>query len=419
MLLRIPVEILLTIALLIEDDGGGFSFADFNSLLKANRALYNCLNRTLWKKATESEDITERVFTHLIRTNHLERLEFFLELGANTETLLREFYSQCGGNEHNYSNVRILEPTPLKVAAHLDNVPMAHLLLKHGADVVQYDELGHPSHSAIHVAQSAEMVQLLLDHHAYPEQRAFREPPYRPLHYYAIRNNVEAMEAILRNGAKVDPTPDIPSQTPLHVAARRKIEAVKLLVEYGADVTKRNRASNTPLHMAARAEKVDVVKLLVERWPEGLKERGGMYENTPLHSAAGIGSVELVKFLLEIWPDGIREKNVLGNTPLHMAAGMGMVELVKLLVEFWPDGIREMNHTGNTPLHTAAALGKIDVVRFLVECWPEGREAPNGDGDTPVLAFAEGRRQFPEAHAHLGAIQNQGIIALLCGLDLE
>jgi ankyrin repeat protein len=57
-------------------------------------------------------------------------------------------------------------PTSLKVAADLDNVPMARLLLEHGANVVQCNELDCATYSAIHAARSAEMVQLFLDYHA-------------------------------------------------------------------------------------------------------------------------------------------------------------------------------------------------------------------------------------------------------------
>jgi ankyrin repeat protein len=59
-----------------------------------------------------------------------------------------------------------------------------------------------------------------------PEQQAAIK--YRPLYYYARRGNIEAMRVILRNSAKVDPTPDIPSYTPLHAAAEHNLEAVKL-----------------------------------------------------------------------------------------------------------------------------------------------------------------------------------------------
>jgi ankyrin repeat protein len=149
---KLPLEILLDIAYLLIDDDSKLCFANFNSFLKVNRTLYASLNRTLWQKAVAFKPIT--VFTHLIHTNDLASLKFFLELGADVETFLYEPYGEAIG-------------TPLQVAIQLDNVPMARLFLEYGADPAKYIELGDLSgHAPIHVARSGEMVQLLQDHHA-------------------------------------------------------------------------------------------------------------------------------------------------------------------------------------------------------------------------------------------------------------
>jgi ankyrin repeat protein len=380
---QIPPEILLMIARLLEDDDGGFCFADLNSLLKVNRTLYACLNRTLWQQAVGSGSTTERAFTHLIRTNDLTSLKFFLGLGADVETLLLEFQNECGADNYNYSDVKISAPTPLKVAAHLDIVPMARLLLEHGADVVQYDDLDRPSHSAIHAARSAEMVQLLLDHHADPEQQAVNEVKFRPLHYYAMRENIEAMRVVLRNGVEVDPDPTLNLPPPLHLAAERNIDAVKLLLEHGADVKKKGPLLNTPLHFATRAGKNDVVRLLVKIWPDGMRVKGAL-GHMPLHMAAMAGKTDVVRTLVESWPDGMREKNTRGNTPLHNAAGWRQTDVVRLLVGIEPNGMREKNKDGQTPLHFAAAAGDTEAVRVLVEGWPGGTREKDEYGNTPL-----------------------------------
>jgi hypothetical protein len=83
---KFPLEILLTIADLLTDDEDELCFSDFNSFVQVNRTLYACLNRTLWQEATKFDASTRRVFTHLIRTNDLASLKFFLELGADIET---------------------------------------------------------------------------------------------------------------------------------------------------------------------------------------------------------------------------------------------------------------------------------------------------------------------------------------------
>jgi ankyrin repeat protein len=189
---------------------------------------------------------------------------------------------------------------------------MARLLLEHGADLVQYDKLDRPGESAIHVARSAEMVQLLLDHHADPDQEVLCNK-HRPLHYYMERCNIGPM---------------------------------KLLLEHGADVKIRGYRGDTLLHTAARAGMTDVVRLLLERWPETTREKV-VCGDTQLHLAAAAGNTDVVRLLVERWPEGLGERNHYGDTPLHFAAQAGKTDMVGLLLEFWPDGIRAKDRQEN------------------------------------------------------------------------
>jgi hypothetical protein len=155
------------IARLLTDEDGQLCLADFNSFL--NRALYACLNRTLWQEAVELESMTHCVFTHLIRTNDLPSLKLFLELGAAIETRLPEFEDNVDGDEWDDWG---LKNTPLKVAVIQDNVLMVRVFLEHDDGLVRHDKFDSSGYGAIHAARSAGMmVQLLLDHHADPEQQ--------------------------------------------------------------------------------------------------------------------------------------------------------------------------------------------------------------------------------------------------------
>jgi ankyrin repeat protein len=299
---QLPLEILLDIAHLLTDDDGKLCFADFNSFLKVNRTLYVCLNRTLWQKAVESKPTTMCVFNHVIHTNDLARLKFFLELGADVETFLYKSRGQATG-------------TPLHVAVQLNNVPMARLLLEHGADPAKYDGTFN---ATIHLARSGEMVQLLLDHNADPEQLE-RCCGFRPLHCYAMRGDIEAMRVILRSGAEVDPR-DTNGNTPLHWAVRDNIDGVELLLEHGADVKNRCTFLQTPLHLAVTAGKADVVRLLLEHWHEGARAKD-RFGRTPLHRAATqvwYRHGDMVRMLVESWPDGRKTVNNHGMTPLSL-----------------------------------------------------------------------------------------------------
>jgi ankyrin repeat protein len=388
----LPLELLLMIAHNIRDDDDELRYDDFNSFLQINRTLYACLNRLLWQQAREHEVDTQRVLTHLIGTNNLAGLEFFLELGADVEVGLPSFgTSYDSDNEYEEFGMRS-EPTPLLVAADLDNVPLALLLLEKGAQV-QY--VSHSTAtgdfspispiSPMHAARSAEMVHLLLDHDADPEMKDYRNRT--PLHRYASRGNIEAMRVVLQRGVEVDPHSRsiLGSCTPLHEAARHGVEAVSILLEFGANIESRDNNLDTPLHHAAKRGKTEVVRLLVERWPEGVREKDGP-ENTPLHLAAEMGETEAVRLLLEHWPEGVREKNWLLSlsTPLHLAATAGDTEAVRLLVERCPEGVKAKDRYLDTPLHLAAAQGWVKVVKFLFERWPEGIREKNKNLDTPL-----------------------------------
>jgi ankyrin repeat protein len=309
---ELPLELLLLIAHHIRDDHGELRYGDFHSFLQVNRALHACLNRMLWKEAAEHEVGARRVFTHLIRTNNLTRLNFFLELGADVEIHLPAF--DITGRDELSRVASDIEPTPLLIAADLDNVPLARLLLETGAKVQYFDE-DFGKFSPMHAARSAEMVQLLLDHNADPDLDDDIER--RPLHWYATRDNIAAVRAILQHGAEVNPIGY--SETPLHEAALRNLDIVELLVEHGADVRETDSDLNTPLHYAALAGKIDVVKFLVERWPEGTRETNDSGE-TPLHMAAFVPrrNIDVLRFLVERWPEGREALNNDQKTPLSM-----------------------------------------------------------------------------------------------------
>jgi hypothetical protein len=221
---------------------GELRYGDFNSFLQVNRALYACLNPMLWEEAVEHEVGTQRVFTDLIGTNKLAGLEYFHKLGVDVEVRLPVF-SIAG---------LYGDPTTLLVAADSDDIPLARLLLEQGAKVQYLGRESTGKFSPLHAARSAEMVQLLLDHNADPEFGDAHER--RPLHFYAIRNDIMAMRAILQRGAEVNPI--TPFGKPIHESAQRSLAAVGLLVKHRADVQETDVSLNTPLRLAAAAGKI-------------------------------------------------------------------------------------------------------------------------------------------------------------------
>jgi hypothetical protein len=300
----------------LRTDDGHLRYGDFNSFLQVNRALYSMLNPILWRSAAGHVAATTRALWFMMLANDLAGVRKLLALGANVETPLPAF-GRVQVQHFTYYNpvAGLAAPEPLVAAAECDNVPMARLLLEHGASLVHY-KWGYRAYSAMHAARSAEMVRLLLDHHADPNQEddnMDRSPRY-PVNYYAIRNNIEAMQMVLQNGAKVNPND--PDRTPLHYAAEYgSIEAVTLLVENGASVTKTIVGGERPLHSAARGGQADIIKLLFDRWPKAIRKTDWQ-GRTPLHVASSAGKVDAVRALVSLWPGGKKTCARGGRTPL-------------------------------------------------------------------------------------------------------
>jgi ankyrin repeat protein len=202
----------------------------------------------------------------------------------------------------------------------LDNVRLARILLRHGAKLVEFDDDGKSDYSAIHAARSAEMVEVLIENHADPNQTVETQtwltyPSFTPLHYYAILGNLGAMRVALENRAELHPSG--PRVTPLHVAAEHNIDSVRFLLEHGADPLAISDKFTVPLHLAAGAGLVEVVKVLVDHSPEGLWQNDFL-QYVPLHMAAVHGRVDIARILVERWPTGKISRTVEGMTPLRL-----------------------------------------------------------------------------------------------------
>jgi ankyrin len=408
----LPLDVLLMIADEMIDEDGALCFSDLNSFVQVNRTLYHCLNSLLWQEAVSSPTTAERVLTHVLKTRNLRRLQDFLELGGDVETPLPDFDPHRAVLEEEW----FPGPPALLVAAEMDCVPIAELLLEYGA-TFEYSRSFLPF-SALLAAKSPEMVELLLDFGADLQRRdGWR---HTPLHFAAQSERLEVVRLMLdlwplgvraenRDCATplhlaaasgslevvrlfVDRSPmglwagNLKLDTPLHVAARAgRPEVVKLLLErWPEGVSSKNEKWHTPLHLAAASGDIEAVKILVQRWRPGLmaRDKAGC---TPLHLAASMGSTtEVVRFLVEAWPGSMMAKNLDLETPLHCAVQAGQRDVMGLLLELWPEGLREKTARGNTPLHLAADLQYMDVVVLLAGCWTEGKKATNRDGRTPL-----------------------------------
>ena len=114
-------------------------------------------------------------------------------------------------------------------------------------------------------AGRAERVRELLE--ADPEARHARTPEgFTTLGLAAFLGGPEVVALLLQHGADPDDDADNPSLVrPVHAAAAaRDVESLRLLLAAGADPDARQRGGSTALHAAAHADHVDMARLLLE-----------------------------------------------------------------------------------------------------------------------------------------------------------
>lgn len=150
--------------------------------------------------------------------------------------------------------------------------------------------------------------------------------------------------------------------TPLHYAAMRgNIDIARLLTDSGATVDIWNLAGRSPLHMAAVHGHAAIVEYLWDKTRSDLRDRWGW---TVLHLAVMYESDLVVKLLVKL-KDDKEAKDRLGRTALHLAAITGNETVVTILIDEGADTNAIDNREDNA-LMLAVEAEKIGVVRLLI-----------------------------------------------------
>jgi ankyrin repeat protein len=106
------------------------------------------------------------------------------------------------------------------------------------------------------------MVKELLQHDIIID--AINNKGMTSLHFAVYSGNLDVVQLLIENGAKVEMKSYREYTTPLHIACQRNFKDIaKLLIENGADVNAGNILKRTPLHMAAENGRVDLGELLI------------------------------------------------------------------------------------------------------------------------------------------------------------
>lgn len=292
-------------------------------------------------------------------------------------------------------------------AASRNDVEMADLLLRAGADVKAANDYGATAlYAAAGKANSAMVVKLLA---AGADPNVGLDSGETPLMEAARQGNVATVSALLSAGADPNVQEKNGGQNALIWAISERHAAVTdELVRHKADVNARTKSEFTALMFAAQGD-VDSARILLAAGanPNDVMEKWGQ---TALIIASTMGRTDIVAMLLD---KGANPNARDGNsfTALHAAvrdsdygtdhASRGnAAATVRVLLAHGADPnvrlhqekqtvrtVNEVSLEGATPLALAAEVNSLDAVKALVEGGADPRIATE-KGTTPLTLAA-------------------------------
>ena len=347
---------------------------------------------------------------------------------ASVNTILR-----TAGNKHDVNAVEPDGTAPLHWAVRANNLQIAEILIRAGANVKIANRYGVTALNLACLNGNRAMVELLLKAGADPNTAT---PEGETALMTASRTGkVDAVQVLLAAGADVNAKENWHGQTALMwAAAEGNADVVRVLIEHKADMRARSNGGFTPLLFAAREGKIDAVKALLNGGAslnESLQTRRGgarggaaagaanavpVQDNTPnaFLLAAENAHYELAAVLLDAGADPnaapqgftalhqvtwIRKVGIGDNNPAPPGSGnMSSLEFVRKLVARGANvnarvtrrpsmGTTNLNSVGATPFMLAARTADVPLMRLLVELGADPL-LTNDDGTTPLMVAA-------------------------------
>lgn len=223
----------------------------------------------------------------------------------------------------------------------------------------------------------------------------------------------EDLRRILRGEPDLERRAGPESETPLHVATRRRrLSAVEILLDHGAAIDARTAGGKTAFAHAARRGFDEVAELLEARG-------AGTSLSIPDRFAAAVlnGRLDEARALLQAHPGVARTGNPEEDRVLADATGRPDPEPVRLLLAAGADLVARGLDDG-TPLHQAAWFGQPGNARLLLEAgapldvfdrvhrssplgWAVHGSRHSGDADTRQDAYVELVRMLLDAGSSL------------------
>jgi ankyrin repeat protein len=234
-------------------------------------------------------------------------------------------------------------------------------------------------HRAIKGGDAAKWRELLI---ASTDVHARDENGNTALHFAALRENADVVEALLKRGADVHVV-NVAKATPLHYGCGSE-RIVRALLAHGAKPNVVSTAGVTPLLGAAmHAKSAAVVRLLVGAGADVNAIIEGE-KITVLAQAAFGGDLDSVRFLLE---KGAKPDDGGGMLPLGLTAFTDDVEVARALLDGGAD-VNAKNPYTNHALNLALYVGANAVVKLLIERGADLNAKSFAGHGTPPMVFA-------------------------------
>jgi ankyrin repeat protein len=250
----------------------------------------------------------------------------------------------------------------------VDDLEMASLLIKGGADVKFKDRYEvTPLYLACFNGNAA-MIKLLLDAGADPNSA---DPTGETaLMTVATVGDLESVKLLLDRGARVESTEPGFEQTALMYAVRNNHpDVVQLLVSRGAAVNARTRVGPTPVFFKPNASAAFGHGVGINRG--GLPDRGSRIPiqggMSALLYAARDGRMESAQILVKAGAD-VNQAEANSITPLVIAINNNQVEVARFLLDQGAD-FNAMDWYGRSPLWSAVELRNMDIHNATFDGW--------------------------------------------------
>lgn len=253
--------------------------------------------------------------------------------------------------------------TPLMRAVECNQIKVAELLIKHGANINVKDP--HGGLSLLHKAakrNSCNMLELLITNGADLEQVS--DKGNSALHVAAFHGSAEALDVLCTAKCNLDAR-NIAGITPLGVALHlRKFECASRLLTYKPDVNAADKQNVTPLYLATDFRAVEIVDKLLAAGAHS--DKSGPKGVTPIQIACRRGYHEIVELMLQANPS-LLASSTHAKPLIFLACDSGSPTTLRLLLEHGADPNTVDLESGKTPLHDACHMGHETMVEDLVK----------------------------------------------------